>query len=188
MLYKVSDFYNMKINLNFLADVFLITLVACGGNRISENKKSEITTFEIQWQKTGKDAEKYYNGLRTGDSLCLIHLATAHNDSTLSEESKLFLKKNSDTYAELVTLYEGFKAGWDKDSKDWITFKNKALKGELDDEEVNDELEKFRKKESEAKTKLSEWQLKLDEMTIKEETPEKLPVDSTRNYKKCIAC
>jgi len=154
-------------NLNFLTTLFFTTIslfYSCGGNGISTELKNEIESFEKEWQATGESAETFRSDLATDDSVCFSGSVKLNADSSMVAADKDYCKKNLDRYAEMKTLYDGFKAGWDKDSKDWSVFKNKAMKGEISSDEVSAELETWKKKLHSAEKNISEWNDELDKL------------------------
>lgn len=133
--------------------IFLISILfplflfyACGGNGLSVDKKNEIENFEKEWQVVGISADNFHSKLVLADSTYSSPHTFIKTDSMLTVSLPSDFKSNIDNCAALKALFEGFKAGWDKDGKDWGIFKNKAMKGELVEEEVDKELNLFRKK------------------------------------------
>lgn len=155
--------------LSFLAGTIFLT--SCGGG-VSEEFKKELSTFEADWNKAGETATAFGASLAAEDSAMKAMAPAGVPDSLKANATPEQLaavdslgkicEDHTAKLAEIKTTYEGFKASWDKDSKDWADWKAKVEKGEVKEEEAKKALEDWKKKIADANTSVNEWQLALD--------------------------
>ena len=147
-------------------------LLSSCSSGVSEDFKKEMTAFETEWNEAGISADAFAADLSAQDSLCNADMAGLTVPDTLQANATpeamasidslaAVCKDQSAKIAEIKTTFEGFKAGWDADSKAWADWKAKVEKGEVKEEEAKAKMEDWNKKLADAKTSISEWSAAL---------------------------
>jgi hypothetical protein len=163
----------MKMNKLFSMLAGAALLVSCGGGGVSEEFKKELAAFETEWTEAGKAADAFGASLAEQDSMCKMDMANMTVPDSIKANATPEALASIDSLAaicmtqsssmdEIKTTFDGFKAGWDKDSKDWADWKAKVEKGEVKEDEAKKKMEDWRKKLADAKTNIGDWTAALD--------------------------
>ncbi|MBI3234082.1 MAG: hypothetical protein HYZ42_08570 [Bacteroidetes bacterium] len=164
----------MKFNkiLLTLAIAGSMLLVACGGAKLDDAAKAEMSKFEGDWMAASESMKAFPNDIKAA-----LDASKASCDSVCDEKTcKKDMKGTCDSLkASCKSVQEGMEAmmktanekvaAIEADSKAWADWKAKADKGEVKLEDFKKSMEDWNLKISEMNATMTEWKSKLDELT-----------------------
>lgn len=161
-----------KLSFSILALSFSAVLFTSCGGGVSEEVKKELAAFEAEWTKAGEGLAAFGKTIAAEDSA--MQAMTPHmvpdslkpNATPEQLHAVDSLQAVCDGHkvktAEIKSTFDGFMAAWDKDGKDWASWKEKVEKGEVKEEEVKTAMTDWKKKCDAANANVTEWQTALE--------------------------
>lgn len=145
----------------YLLFIGLFFLASCGGG-LSEKEKNEIENFEKEWDVNIQMGEMLSEKLDEAAKIIFAPTDSTLNDSTISESKNQL--ENEKEYRVIEKKYEHFNLEMNKEYKNWVEFKNKAMKDEMEYEEVSSFLESKRKIMQKFQTDISKLIIQADKL------------------------
>jgi hypothetical protein len=136
-------------------------LASCGGG-LSEKEKNEIENFEKEWDVNIQMGEMLSEKLHEAEKIIFAPTDTTLNDLTISIAN--YQLENEKQYRIIEKKYEHFNLEMNKEYKNWVEFKNKAMKDEMEYEEVSSFLESKRKIMKEFQSDISKLLRQTDKL------------------------
>lgn len=152
----------IKNNL-YILFIGLIFLASCGSG-LSEKEKNEIENFEEEWNVNIKMGKLLSDKLDLAEKLIFATIDTTIQDSITPAPTNL--EKSEKEYRIIEKKYDFFILNLNKEYSNWVEFKNKAMKGEIEYEEVQENIDLQRKNLLKYQSELSNCLLKIDKLLL----------------------
>jgi hypothetical protein len=120
----------------------LIFLVSCG-NGLSEKEKNEIENFEEEWNVNIQMGNLLSEKLDKAKKIIFAPIDTTIQDSISPAITNL--EKSEKEYRIIEKKYNLFILNLNKEYSNWVNFKSKAMKDEIENTEMTSFLDSKRK-------------------------------------------
>jgi hypothetical protein len=139
----------------------LIFLVSCG-NGLSEKEKNEIENFEEEWNVNIQMGNLLSEKLDMAEKLIFAPIETTIQDSITTATTNL--EKSEKEYRSIEKKYNLFILNLNKEYSNWVNFKSKAMKDEIEYTEMTSFLNSKRKILLEFQTDISKLIIQTDKL------------------------